>query len=210
MEPNSPLLATLRRLDELTREQGLNQQDVLDPDALSMATGLPERSVRLLLQGRAPANDTVEERVCSRLKAVADAYMARTGKRMSELAAEVSQRLGISEVWARQICVGKKVPNVGHLHHLARFFGVEGGEPFFTVPADEALNRALQPILAGLETRAGERAAQRGELALTGTDTDDVRGIALRQARNLPPERWKVLNATLEALLELDSNEEDR
>ncbi|MER5450561.1 hypothetical protein ABT052_37090 [Streptomyces sp. NPDC002766] len=209
MEPNSPLHATLRRLDELTREQRLNQSDALAPDALSAATGLPERSICLLLQGHAPSHDTVEERVCSRLKAVADAYMARTGKRMSELAAEVSQRLGISEVWARQICVGKKVPNVGHLHHLARFFGVEGGEPFFTAPADEALNRALQPILARLETRAGERAAQRGELALAGTDVDDVRGMALRQARDLSPERWRVLSATLEALLDLD-NEEDR
>ncbi len=43
-------------------------------------------------------------------------------------------------------------------------------------------------------------------LALTGYD--DVRGIALRQARDLPPERWNVLTATLQALLKLD--DEDR
>ncbi|MFD0319352.1 hypothetical protein [Streptomyces flavalbus] len=38
----------------------------------------------------------------------------------------------------------------------------------------------------------------------------DVRGVALRKAGRLPPERWKVLNATLEALLELDDSEEDQ
>ncbi|MFJ5265296.1 hypothetical protein ACIQAC_33000 [Streptomyces sp. NPDC088387] len=136
--------------------------------------------------------------------------MARTNKPMSELATGISQQLGVSTFWARQVCTGEKVPSVAFLHGLVGFFGKsQYGEAFFTAPAADALDRALQPVLATLEPAAANQ-TRAGEAAATaGTEHDDVRGIALRQARNLPPERWKVLNATLTALLLLDDGEED-
>ncbi|MFF7451603.1 MULTISPECIES: hypothetical protein [unclassified Streptomyces] len=142
---------TLQRLDELIRERGLNRSEILAPHTLAARTALPESTVRRLLEGGAPPDDTVNERVCARIKALSDAYLARSGKRMSDLAAAVSARLEISEVWARAVCDGRKIPNITHLHRLVGFFGVEGGESFFTVPADEALNRALLPALQQLE-----------------------------------------------------------
>ncbi|MDQ1018908.1 hypothetical protein [Streptomyces afghaniensis] len=198
VDPHTSLPQTLQRLDELISERGLNRSEILDPQALAAKTALPESTVRQLLAGGAPLFDTVNERVCSRMKALSDAYLTRTGKRMADLAAEVSERLGISDVWARSVCDGKKVPNVELLHHLVQFFGVDGGESFFTVPADEVLNRVL---LTSLDAHESDHPAT------AAPGYDDVRGIALRQALDLSEDRWKVLNATLAALLETDDKE---
>jgi transcriptional regulator with XRE-family HTH domain len=138
-------------LEALTKKHDQRRSDLLAPAALAARTALPEETVRVLLSGGTPPPDTVNDRVRARIKVLAQADLARTGRRMSDLVADISQRLGVSEVWARQICDGKKVPSVELLHGLVGFFGVEGGEVFFTAPAAEALNRALLPALWELE-----------------------------------------------------------
>ncbi|MBT2421918.1 hypothetical protein J7F01_14935 [Streptomyces sp. ISL-22] len=173
MEPIPPLSETLRRLDAVIREHGLNRSDFFDPERLAAKTALSEDSIRLLLDGRTPPDDTVNARVCARVKAVADAYMARTGMRRSELATELSLRASISEVWARQICDGKKTPNVELLHHLVGFFGVDGGETFFTASADQALNRVLLPLLEQWENP--ERDPVQALLDRYGVKSTDLR-----------------------------------
>ncbi|WP_229882440.1 hypothetical protein [Streptomyces alanosinicus] len=135
----------------LIDEHGLRRSDVLDPKQLAVQTAQPETVVAHLLNGGAPPVDTVSERASARIKTLSNDYLARTGKRMSDLAAEVSLRSGVSEVWARQVCDGKKTPNIELLHHLVGFFGVDGGESFFTASADEALNRVLLSVLAKLD-----------------------------------------------------------
>jgi hypothetical protein len=77
------------------------------------------------------------------------------------------------------------------------------------MPASEALNRVLLPVVDVLRETPRDDAAA-GPLVAMWSGYDDVRGIALRQARDLPPERWNVLNPTLKALLELDDNEADQ
>ncbi|MFF9819283.1 hypothetical protein [Streptomyces sp. NPDC014006] len=145
---------TLQRLHRLIQEQGLDHSALLDPEKLAEQTALPEASVRALLHGGGtlPA-DSVNDRVRSRIRTLAYAHLGRTGSRMSDLASRISERLGVSEVWARLVCDGKKMPSVELLHGLVRFFNVEGGEAFFTAPADEALNRALLPIVDKLQSR---------------------------------------------------------
>ncbi|WP_051576436.1 hypothetical protein [Streptomyces sp. Tu 6176] len=209
---------TLERLRSLVQERDAAHPDPLDPEALAAGTALPEATVRTLLDGGEPPADTVNERVRTRIKALADARLQRTGTRMSDLAGDISRQLGVSAFWARQVCSGEKVPSVELLHGLVGFFGVEGGEAFFTAPAPEALNRALLPVLTALRparSAAGPSAdpsvdplsdPPAGALSRYG----DVRGVALRQAHGLPPERWHVLNATLKALLELDDAEGQR
>ncbi|MGW1895098.1 hypothetical protein ACWCP6_33385 [Streptomyces sp. NPDC002004] len=142
---------TLERLEALCRERGMDRSELLDPGALAARTALPEDTISVLLRGgRVPA-DTVPSRVSARIKALADAYLTHTGKPMSDLAGSISRQLGVSAFWARQVCSGTKVPSVELLHGLVGFFGVEGGEAFFTAPASEALNRALLPMLAALQ-----------------------------------------------------------
>lgn len=203
---------TLERLTALVEQRDLERSNLLRPKELAAQTALPEEVVRTLLQGGAPPADTVNDRVRTRIKVLSDAHLARTGRRMSDLAGSISRQLGVSAVWARQVCSGDKVPSVELLHGLVDFFGVEGGEAFFTASAPEALNRVLQPILTGLKTASkrpeGPEAADL--LAPALEQFDDVRGVALRQARDLPEERWNVLNATLKALLELDESEGDQ
>ncbi|WP_367220828.1 hypothetical protein [Streptomyces sp. 16-176A] len=205
MDPVPPLAVTLSRLEELIRERGLERSEILSPMELSAKAALPEDTVRTLLDGREPIPDTVNDRVRARVRFLADAYLARTGRRMSDLAAAISQQLGVSAFWARQVCSGEKIPSVQLLHGLVGFFGIEEGEAFFTVPAAEALNNVLMPLVTALQQAPYPGAARGFVASLSGYD--DVRAIALRQAHDLPQERWNVLNATLKALLELDANE---
>lgn len=156
METAPALSGTLRRLRTLVEERGLDPSELLDPDGLAEHTALPPATVRALLDGAAPPADSVNDRVRSRVRTLARAHLARTGGRMSDLVSDVSQRLRVSEVWARLVCDGKKVPSVELLHGLVGFFGVQGGEAFFTAPADEALDRALLPVLEGLQGPAAD------------------------------------------------------
>ncbi|MGW8065211.1 hypothetical protein ACVV2G_23825 [Streptomyces ziwulingensis] len=127
MESYTSLARTVRRLDRAIDEQGLARSESLNPSVLAAGTALPESVVRHLLAGREPPDDTVNERVCGRIKALSDAYLRRHGKILKDLAAEVSARTGISDVWARAVCDGKKTPNVELLHHLVGFSAWKAG-----------------------------------------------------------------------------------
>lgn len=211
MDSAPSLPETLERLEALMQERDLEQSHLLNPRELAAKTALPEHTVRALLRGSTLPADTVNERVRARLKALSEAHLARHGQRMSDLAGSISRKLGVSGVWARQVCSGDKMPSVELLHGLVDFFQVEGGEAFFTAPAPESLSRVLQPVLAAQQQEVGGRPhATVDPLTAVSEQFDDVRGIALRQAQNLPEERWNVLHATLKALLELDENEGDQ
>ncbi|MFH0246001.1 hypothetical protein ACGRHY_27110 [Streptomyces sp. HK10] len=151
MEPKLP--ETLQRLNARTSEQGL---EPLNARQLSERTALPEEVVEALLKGDSAPPDTVEARVCTRIVRLANDYMTRTGSRLVDLISAVvrhfaQQGIDISEMWARQLLTGKKVPNVAYLHGLGQFFQVEGGEQFFTASAPAALNRVLLVELRRLE-----------------------------------------------------------
>ncbi|MFJ6901531.1 hypothetical protein [Streptomyces hokutonensis] len=207
VDPALSLPETLRRLDVLIREWGLKRSDLLKPADLASKAALSESTVRVLLRGGNPPAESVNDRVRSRIQALSQAYMARNGQRMADLAGRISQQLGVSTVWARQVCSGDKTPSVELLHGLADFFRVKGAETFFTVPAPEALNRVLLTILTEQEQLPG--GAQTASSSLSGlyAEFSDVRAIALRQARDLPEHQWRVLNATLTALLQDDESE---
>ncbi|WP_155055058.1 hypothetical protein [Streptomyces blattellae] len=195
MEPYTSLTETLQRLDELIRERGLNRSDILSPQALAVGTALPESTVRRLLKGHPAPADTVSERVCARMKAVSDAHLARTGRRMSDLAADISKRLGISDVWARSVCDGKKTPNIELLHHLVGYFGIKGGESFFTASADEALNHVLLPILRRLDNPEPDPVA-----ALL--DRYGVKSADLRLHGSMPRQQLeRILESVLRSVL---------
>ncbi|MGN5377133.1 hypothetical protein ACQ4WX_04030 [Streptomyces lasalocidi] len=207
MDPVPSLPVTLERLEALIQERGLKRSELLNPKELAGRTALPEAVVRLLLEGGEAPDDAVNDRVRTRIKALADTYLTQTGKRMSDLVGSISQQLGVSAFWARQVCSGEKVPSIELLHGLVGYFGIRSGEAFFTAPASEALNRELLPVLAVLQSAPDSPEAVTDPLFAALSRYDDVRGIALRRAHDLPPERWNVLTATLNALLELDDEE---
>ncbi|MFI9169363.1 hypothetical protein [Streptomyces lincolnensis] len=195
MEVSVRLPGTLRRLETLIAERGLKRSAVLDPADLAARTALPERTVLTLLRGGAAPEDTVNDRVRLRIHTLAQGYLARSGKRMSDLAADISQCLGVSDYWARQVCDGRKMPSVELLHGLVRFFDVEDGEAFFTASADEALNRALLPALHRLE-----RAEQDPVQALL--DRYGVSGADLRSHGSITRDQLeRVLEGVLRSVL---------
>ncbi|MGW3059468.1 helix-turn-helix domain-containing protein [Streptomyces goshikiensis] len=192
MEPHLP--ETLRRLNALIEEQDLARSEVLDVQRLAQMTALDESTVRHLIDGGNPPEDTVNDRVCARLKNMSDARMVRTGRRMSDLASEVAERLHISNYWARQLCSGKKTPNVEVLRGLAEFFQVEGAEAFFTAPADEALNRVLLPVLKSV----GEPGQDPVQALL---EKYGVQAVDLRHANMTADQMERLLAGVLQSVL---------
>ncbi|MFF9039606.1 transcriptional regulator [Streptomyces sp. NPDC014892] len=199
-----PLAETLTRLDARIAEAGADRGRFLDAEALAERTGLGADEVRALLGGAAPVAERVDERVRRRVRAVHEAYVARSGKRAGEVGREVARRLSISPEWARQLLLGKKMPNVPDLTELAEFFGIEEGVRFFTDPAATVLNRELGRVLAELE----EDAADDGPLVEFAT-RHGVVTLALRGQR-LTRRQQEALAVMLEGLLGIDDEEARR
>ena len=196
-----PLAETLTRLHARIAEAGADRGRLLDARALADRTALGENEVRALLDGDAPVADRVDDRVRRRVRAVHEAYVARSGQRAGEVGRQVAERLSISPEWARQLLLGRKMPNVPDLTELAEFFGIEEGVRFFTDPAATVLNRELGRILAGLEGGAHDD----GPLVEFAT-RHGVVTLALRGQR-LTPRKQEALAVMLEGLLGVDDEE---
>ncbi|WP_406329691.1 transcriptional regulator [Streptomyces sp. NBC_00203] len=193
-ESPPPLPETLARLDAQIAEKSLDRGEVLDTRALSGRTALPEGDVRALLDGEAPRDDKVDDRIRGRVRALYEAYLAESGRRPADVCREVAARLGISDKWARSLLNGDKMPNVPDLTRLAEFFHIDQGTKFFTDPAAVALNGALQRTLRDLEGTAED-----GPL-LKFTTRHGVITLALR-GRRLTPRKQEALALMLESLL---------
>jgi hypothetical protein len=195
-----PLPETLARLDAQIEEKSLDRGEVLDPRALSGRTALSEGEIQALLDGGAPRDDKVDDRIRSRVRALYEAYLAESGKRPADVCREVAAHLGISDKWARSLLNGDKMPNVPDLTRLAEFFRIDQGTKFFTDPAAVALNEALQRTLQDLEGSAED-----GPL-LKFTIKHGVVTLALRGKR-LTPRKQEALALMLEGLLSSEEAE---
>ncbi|WP_328507302.1 transcriptional regulator [Streptomyces sp. NBC_00391] len=198
------LAETLTRLDARIAGTGSDRGRLLDVRVLAERTALGEDEVRALLAGSEPAAGRVDDRVRGRVRALHEAYVARSGKRAGEVCREVAERLSISPEWARQLLLGKKMPNVPDLTELAEFFGIEEGVRFFTDPAATVLNRELGRVLAGLEGDTDDD----GPLVEFAT-RHGVVTLALRGHR-LTPRKQEALAVMLEGLLGVDDEEARR
>lgn len=195
------LAETLTRLDARIAGSGADRGRLLDVRVLAERTALGEDEVRSLLDGGEPVAGRVDDRVRGRVRALHEAYVARSGKRAGEVCREVAERLSISPEWARQLLLGKKMPNVPDLTELAGFFGLEEGVRFFTDPAATVLNRELLRVLAGLEGGPDDD----GPLVEFAT-RHGVVTLALRGHR-LTRRKQEALAVMLEGLLGVDDEE---
>lgn len=197
------LAETLTRLDARIAASGADRGRLLDVRALSERTALGEDEVRALLEGHEPPADRVDDRVRGRVRALHEAYVARSGKRAGDVGREVAARLSISPEWARQLLLGKRMPNVTDLTGLAAFFGVEEGVRFFTDPAATVVDRELGRVLAGLDGDTDD-----GPLVEFATRHGIVT-LALRGQR-LTARKQEALAVMLEGLLGADDEEARR
>ncbi|MFI6341103.1 hypothetical protein [Streptomyces sp. NPDC050535] len=180
-----PLPETLQHFEALIAKQGLDRSSELNPETLARKMALPVDTVHLLIEGGSPPADTVNDRVCARIKTLADAR-AGTPRDKTLLVAEVAERLEVTVWWARQVVEGKKTPNVDALHHLSDFFGVEGDERFFTASAEDALTRILVARIQELEDPAEDPLdAVMREFGLVTADLRQYGSMTKPQFRNL-------------------------
>jgi transcriptional regulator with XRE-family HTH domain len=200
------LAETLTRLDARITQTGADRGRLLDVRTLAERTALGRDEVRALLDGVEPQPGRVDDRVRGRVRALHEAYVARSGKRAGEVCKEVAARLTISPEWARQLLLGKKMPSVPYLTELAGFFGIEEGVRFFTDPAATVLNRELHRVLAGLEGDEGD--SDDGPLVEFAT-RHGVVTLALRGNR-LTRRKQEALAVMLEGLLGADDEEARR
>ncbi|MER5372696.1 hypothetical protein [Streptomyces sp. NPDC002553] len=187
---------TLKRLEALIEEKKLDRSRELDPRKLAAQTALPEETVRHLLAGGDPPEDETDDRVCPRIKALADARIRNPrdkGPRdMVELAEDVAGYVKCTPKWARQVIEGKKKPNVDVLYKLSNYFGLH--ERFFTATADEALNAVLEARVHELDPDVDPYEAVLRDLGVVATDVrshatmspEEFRGFLAGVIRLLP------------------------
>ena len=191
---SKPLSETLARLEERIAEARLDRAEVLDVRALSARTALTEGEIQALLtEGAQPSADDIEGRIRRRVRTLHETRLAASGRKRADICKEVAGALSISPEWARQLLLGKKMPNVPDLTALAAYFGVERGTGFFTDPAPIVLNRELRRLLAELG------GAEEGPLVRLAT-RHGVVTLALR-GRRLTPRKQEALAVMLEGLL---------
>lgn len=196
-EPYAPLHETLERLDALLRERGVHRSEVFDVAELSAKTAIPVEDVHALLDGKALPEDEVEARVCGRINLLYKRLVEDTGKRPVDVVKDVAANLKVSEVWARMLIKGDKLPNVPHLKVLAEYFRVPVA--FFTDSAPAALDRELRPIVDRLEEPDPLASLMR---------QFDIKGISARtDGRPLSPGERARIAAILQIVL---SEEEPR
>ncbi|MBW8736552.1 MAG: transcriptional regulator [Streptomyces turgidiscabies] len=198
---SDPLSETLARLEERITEARLDRADVLDIRGLSARTSLTEGEIQALLtEGAQPPADDIEDRIRRRVRTLHETRLAANGRTRAEVCKEVASALSISPEWARQLLLGKKMPNVPDLTALAAYFGVEQGTGFFTDPAPIALNRELRRLLEELG------GAEEGPLVRFAT-RHGVVTLALR-GRQLTPRGQEALAVMLEGLLSVGEEAE--
>jgi transcriptional regulator with XRE-family HTH domain len=179
---------------------GRSREDVLRVDKLAQETTLPPDVVAALLNGKDVPEEDVGSRIRGRLLRLRETRLRPDGKRYSY--SEIGESFGSSGAAISAIVNGssRNGPLAATQAGIEKFFfGRANG--FLSAEAAPTLDAALQSVLKDLEREATERRSA------PLSEFDDVRGIALRQARDLPEEQWNVLRATLSALLQLDDNE---
>ncbi|MEU5191764.1 hypothetical protein AB0G83_32195 [Streptomyces klenkii] len=201
-DPDAALAETLRRIDALLGRSGKTRDDALSVDDLAREAGISPLTVLALLECQHVSEEGVGERIRRRILHLRETHRRPNGSRYSY--SEIGESFGSSGAAISAIVNGqsKSGPLAATQAGIEKFFfGQANG--FLSAEAVPALNMALQSVLRRLEREADP-------LAEILSSYGDVRGVALRQARDLPEERWNVLNATLKALLELDESEEER
>ncbi|MGW3308320.1 XRE family transcriptional regulator [Streptomyces sp. NPDC001073] len=202
-DPRAALAETLDSIDRLRLKMGRSREDVLNVNELAQETTLSPDVVAALLNGQEVSEEAVGSRIRARLLHLRETHRRSDGKRYSY--SEIGESFGSSGAAISAIVNGssRNGPLAATQAGIEKFFfGRANG--FLSAEAAPTLDAALQPVLKALERDISEtRSTPLSEF-------DDVRGIALRHARDLPEEQWNVLNATLEALLRLDDNEEAR
>jgi transcriptional regulator with XRE-family HTH domain len=178
------------RVTALAERLGVPHSEVFDVGALSVASGVPEPVVGVLLSGRPAGEADVQSRFVQRLDLLRRTRLKPNGRRYTQQ--EIADGAGMSRQQAGALINGDRRPTMEHCDALQRFFGVHAG--FLTAEDPEALTGVLQRTEQDLLQRLADReraAAEAADDPLERLLQDHgVRGIAWRAAQ-LPTDQHR-------------------
>lgn len=177
------LAHSIQSLENLLAEMGLDRS-VVDLDRLSHQAGIPLQRVTELLKDHAPPREeTPQEIFVRRLNFLRETRRKDSGRRLTQ--DEIGEGAGISHGQVGFLLKGQRSPGMWAVSALEGFFKVPAG--FLTASDEEALDRALKPVLeqllhlAVLKGRGISAFAMRSNSDCAG---DDQLGRELRAALN--------------------------
>lgn len=189
--PGAPATASLSavvtRVTALADRLGVPHAQVFDSARLSVASGVPEAVVKVLLSGRPAGEPDVQERFLQRLGLLRRTRLKPGGRKYTQQ--EIADGAGMSRQQAGALINGDRRPTMEHCDALQRFFRVHAG--FLTAEDPEALCGALQQTEQDLLQQLAEREAAAADDPLERLLQDHgVRGIAWRAAQ-LPTDQHR-------------------
>ncbi|AZM93762.1 XRE family transcriptional regulator (plasmid) [Streptomyces sp. W1SF4] len=191
------LAEAVGRIADLGAKLGRSRDEVLVPEELHRACGVPLDVVRALLQGRPAGEPDIHKRFRQRLDLLHETYRKENGRKFSH--GEIARQSGISRQQVQALLGGDRRPTMDHCARLERFFGRPAG--FLQSEDTEALSCALAVVEKSLLQEYQEH-SERGALAAAPADAGrrpslyerhGVDGIALRAALLPDQGRTKLL-----------------
>lgn len=171
-ETRRALAETLSSIGSLLGD-GRSRDDVLDVEHLSQENGVPQDVVRMLLDGKEPPAEDITDRIVRRIAHLRETRLRPDGTRHSydEIAASYgASRASLSNLVnsrrkapSRQAAERRPARSGGPLASTQAgiekfFFGQPNG--WLSAEPQASLNKALQPILHGLERQAADPMAR--------------------------------------------------
>ncbi|MER5181222.1 helix-turn-helix transcriptional regulator [Streptomyces sp. NPDC002896] len=203
----APLRAVVARVSALADRLGVPHAEVFDVQRLSVASGVPDDVVKLLLSGQPAGEPDLQARFLQRLDLLRRTRLKSNGRRYTQQ--QIADGAGMSRQQAGALINGDRRPTMEHCDAIQRFFKVHAG--FLTAEDPEALAGALQRTEQALLQRLADR-DRASSPASAATVEDDplerllqdhgVRGIAWRAAQLPTDEHRDKVAEWLDMLLE--------
>ncbi|MFF4646994.1 helix-turn-helix domain-containing protein [Streptomyces sp. NPDC001389] len=210
--PSPQLAAAVERVAGLGAKLGRSRDEVLDPETLHRACGVPLDVIRALLQGRAAGEPDIHARFRQRLDLLHETHRKDNGRKFSH--GEIARESGISRQQVQALLGGDRRPTMDHCARLERFFDRPAG--FLQSEDSEALGCVLAAIEKTLLQECQEH-SERNALATAAPagagrpglyERHGVDGIALRAAL-LPDQGRTRLLEWLDTYMDEHAAEED-
>ncbi|MFD9377663.1 hypothetical protein ACFWBH_19315 [Streptomyces sp. NPDC059999] len=165
------LAETVRAVEELQLESGLDRASAFNLKDLSFHTSLPEADIRRLLDGElveSPTSGPAE--LARRIAFLTETRLTvdrDTGRRRQYTTAEIAAGSGMTPQWHGKL-LNRSTPNIWHGAGLAKFFDVP--MEYFTHTPPEAVKRVLDskviPKLTALLRKPSEAVRNRHAMQL--------------------------------------------